>query len=182
MAAAAQEEVSPPNAAQERARCQLERKKSIAGLDRSDRIAVSVEQNTHRLMRSMKNMPVSRRTMLGVVASIAPGSLAGQLDAIARRIAVVAGQQSDTDLLDMSACHAVEHIYDPARIPGGSSGGSAGRSRPRIVPAALGLDTNGSIRCPSRRSAALRVSARRHGQSRTPSTELIESAIRRMAC
>src|SRR4051812_29832374 len=71
---------------------------------------MSVEQNTHRLMRSMKNMPVSRRTMLGVVASIAPASLAGQLDAITRRIAAVAGRQSDTDLLEMSARDAVEHI------------------------------------------------------------------------
>src|SRR6476619_927759 len=44
---------------------------------------------------------------------------------------------------------AVHNPYDPSRIPGGSSGGSAGVLAARIVPAALGLDTNGSIRCPS---------------------------------
>ena len=43
----------------------------------------------------------------------------------------------------------VRNPYDPDRIPGGSSGGSAGALAARIVPAALGLDTNGSIRCPS---------------------------------
>src|SRR5262245_40224684 len=40
---------------------------------------------------------------------------------------------------------AVHNPYDPGRIPGGSSGGSAGALAARIVPAALGLDTNGSI-------------------------------------
>jgi len=44
---------------------------------------------------------------------------------------------------------AVHNPYDPARIPGGSSGGNGAILAARIVPAALGLDTNGSIRCPS---------------------------------
>ena len=44
---------------------------------------------------------------------------------------------------------AVRNPYDPTRIPGGSSGGSGAILAARIVPAALGLDTNGSIRCPS---------------------------------
>ena len=43
----------------------------------------------------------------------------------------------------------VRNPYNSERIPGGSSGGSAGVLAARIVPAALGLDTNGSIRCPS---------------------------------
>ena len=43
---------------------------------------------------------------------------------------------------------AVRNPYDPDRIPGGSSGGSAGVLAARTAPAALGLDTNGSIRCP----------------------------------
>ena len=43
----------------------------------------------------------------------------------------------------------VHNPYDRGRLPGGSSGGSAGVLAARIVPAALGLDTNGSIRCPS---------------------------------
>ena len=44
---------------------------------------------------------------------------------------------------------AVHNPYDPARIPGGSSGGNGAILAARIVPAALGLDTNGSIRCPA---------------------------------
>ena len=234
-------------------------------------------------MRHLKDVPVSRRTMVGVMASIAPASLAEQMDAIVRRIAATMAQQGDTSVLEMSARDAVERIrsgdlsaeayvtrllhqserckalnlvtaidaervkeaaravdlarsrnaklgpaaglpfavkgqisvagypttagnealrgyvpkrhaavvdvlvragaipfcmtavpdmtvsdgimhqvsshsdafgavhnpYDPGRIPGGSSGGSAGVLAARIVPAALGLDTNGSIRCPA---------------------------------
>lgn len=254
-------------------------------------------------MPDLKDVPVSRRTMLGVVASIAPASIAGEMNAIVRRLVSSLAQQSDTELLEMSAREAVERIrsgdlsaeayvsrllrqtesvrvlnlvtaidaervtaaaravdrsrargvklgaaaglpfavkgqisvagypttagnealrgyvpkrhaavvdvlvragaipfcmttvpdmtvsdglmhqassysdatgvvrnpYDPDRIPGGSSGGAAGALAARIVPAALGLDTNGSIRCPSTFCgvAGLR-----------PSTWTIDNAIR----
>jgi AtzE family amidohydrolase len=39
--------------------------------------------------------------------------------------------------------------HDPARMTGGSSGGSGGSVAGRLVPLALGSDTNGSIRVPS---------------------------------
>jgi 1-carboxybiuret hydrolase len=39
--------------------------------------------------------------------------------------------------------------HDPARMTGGSSGGSGGAVGGRLVPLALGSDTNGSIRVPS---------------------------------
>src|SRR4030095_5388648 len=61
-------------------------------------------------MRYLKDVPVSRRTVLGVAASIAPASLAGRMDTIIRRIATAVGQQSDTELLEMSARDAVERI------------------------------------------------------------------------
>jgi mandelamide amidase len=63
---------------------------------------------------------------------------------------------------------AVHNPYDPTRIPGGSSGGSGAILAARIVPAALGLDTNGSIRCPS---AFCGVAGLR------PSTYTIDNAI-----
>jgi indoleacetamide hydrolase len=63
---------------------------------------------------------------------------------------------------------AVRNPYDPTRIPGGSSGGNGAILAARIVPAALGLDTNGSIRLPS---AFCGVAGLR------PSTYTIQNAI-----
>ena len=64
---------------------------------------------------------------------------------------------------------AVRNPYDPSHIPGGSSGGSGAILAARIVPAALGTDANGSIRCPS---AFCGVTGLR------PSTFTIENALR----
>lgn len=43
----------------------------------------------------------------------------------------------------------VRNPYEPARTPGGSSGGTAAALAARIVPAGLGSDTAGSVRIPS---------------------------------
>ncbi len=44
---------------------------------------------------------------------------------------------------------AVRNPWDPTRIPGGSSGGAGAAVAARLIPAAIGTDTGGSVRVPA---------------------------------
>ncbi|HWC33110.1 MAG TPA: amidase, partial [Actinomycetota bacterium] len=68
--------------------------------------------------------------------------------------AVVIGKTNQHELAAgatnlVSACGPVRNPWDPGRIAGGSSGGSAAVVAARVVPLALGTDTGGSIRIPA---------------------------------
>ena len=68
--------------------------------------------------------------------------------------AVVVGKTNQHELAAgatnlISACGATRNPWDPTRITGGSSGGSAAAVAAGVVPVALGTDTGGSIRIPA---------------------------------
>ncbi|HEV2765643.1 MAG TPA: amidase family protein, partial [Pyrinomonadaceae bacterium] len=60
----------------------------------------------------------------------------------------------------------VRNPYDPTRIPGGSSGGTAAAVAARVVPVGLGTDTAGSVRVPAALTgtAGFRPSAGRYSR------------------
>ena len=68
--------------------------------------------------------------------------------------AVVIGKTNQHELAAgatnlISACGPTANPWDPARITGGSSGGSGAAVAAGVVPVALGTDTGGSIRIPA---------------------------------
>lgn len=83
-----------------------------------------------------------------------PGSDAPVVSALLREGAFVFGKANMHELAGGGTSSnptfgAVGNPYDPARVAGGSSGGTAAAIAARMVPIGLGTDTAGSVRIPS---------------------------------
>jgi mandelamide amidase len=86
--------------------------------------------------------------------SCRPGSDAPVVSALLRHGAYVFGKANMHELAGGGTSSnptfgAVGNPYDPARIAGGSSGGTAAALAARMAPLGLGTDTAGSVRIPS---------------------------------
>ena len=109
-----------------------------------------------------------------------PSRNAVAVDALVRSGAIAFAKNTCADMLYFDGFMAqgssystlfgtVHNPYDPARIAGGSSGGCAAAIAAHLTPAALAVDTNGSVRIPA---ALCGVAGLR------PSTYTSENAIR----
>ena len=127
--------------------------------DRADDVARG------RPLGSLHGVPVAVKDLFDVAGWETTGCCAGyrgrvagrDADAVAalrRAGAVIIGKTNQHELAAggtnlVSACGPTGNPWDPARITGGSSGGSAAAVAARVVPLALGTDTGGSLRIPA---------------------------------
>jgi aspartyl-tRNA(Asn)/glutamyl-tRNA(Gln) amidotransferase subunit A len=115
--------------------------------------------------RPLAGVPVAVKDLFDVVGCHTTGCSLAYRDNVAisdavvvRRLraagAIVVGKTNQHELAAggsnlVSACGPTANPWDPSRMTGGSSGGSAAALAAGVVPIALGTDTGGSIRIPA---------------------------------
>jgi Asp-tRNA(Asn)/Glu-tRNA(Gln) amidotransferase A subunit family amidase len=136
-----------PDAVLESARASDAKRSSGAELGLLHGLPIAVKDSVH-----VAGMPATNGT--ASLADFRPPADAGIVRRFREEGALVLGKTGMTELSfgwtsNNGTFGAVHNPYDPALVPGGSSGGSAAAVAARIAPLAIGADTLGSIRIPA---------------------------------
>src|SRR6266498_136916 len=133
--------------------------------DRAMREARRIDSTPPEARAALAGVPVAVKDLFDVAGEETTGCCAAYRGTMAQRDApvierikqaglVMLGKTNQHELAAggtnlVSACGRTGNPWDPDRMTGGSSGGSAATVASGIVPWALGSDTGGSIRIPS---------------------------------